>query len=101
MLLVLALMAAAAWSADYLAAVFGVKHVGASRQAMAGVGAGSLLGIVGGLPGLLLGPIAGAMNGQWVARRNRAQATCAGLAAVVKLGTGLAMVVVFGLAYLI
>ena len=43
------------------------------------------------------------------ARRNRAQATCAGLAAslsfllaaVVKLGTGLAMVVVFGLAYLI
>jgi len=89
--------------------VFGVKHVGASRQAMAGVGARSLLGIVGGLPGLLLGPIAGAMNGQWVARRNRAQATCAGLAAslsfllaaVVKLGTGLAMVVVFGLAYLI
>lgn len=108
-LLVLALMAAAAWGVDYLAAVIGVKHVGASRQAMAGAGAGALLGIFGGLPGLLLGPIAGAMTGEWVARRNPAQATRAGLAAglsfllaaVVKLGIGLAMVVVFGLAYLI
>jgi uncharacterized protein YqgC (DUF456 family) len=49
------------------------------------------------------------MTGEWVARRNPAQAARAGLAAgvgfllaaVVKLGIGLAMVVVFGVAYLV
>jgi uncharacterized protein YqgC (DUF456 family) len=68
-----------------------------------------VLGLFGGLPGLLLGPIAGAMTGEWVAKRDRAQATRAGLAAglgflvaaVVKLGIGLAMVLVFGVAYLV
>jgi uncharacterized protein YqgC (DUF456 family) len=108
-LLVLALMAAAAWTVDYLAAVIGVKRVGASNKAMAGAGAGALLGVFGGLPGLVIGPIAGAMTGEWVARRNPTQAVRAGLAAglgfllaaVVKLGIGLAMVAVFGVAYLI
>jgi uncharacterized protein YqgC (DUF456 family) len=108
-LLVLALMAAAAWTVDYIAAVIGVKHVGASGKAMAGAGAGALLGVFGGLPGLVIGPIAGAMTGEWVARRNPKQAARAGLAAglgfllaaVVKLGIGLAMVAVFGVAYLV
>lgn len=108
-LLVLTLMAALAWSADYLAAVVGVKHAGASGQAMVGAGAGALLGVFGGLPGLLIGPIAGAMTGEWVAKRNPAQATRAGLAAglgfllaaVVKLAIGLAKVLVFGVAYLL
>jgi uncharacterized protein len=108
-LLVLALMAALAWLVDYLAAVIGVRRAGASGQAVAGAGAGAVLGLFGGLPGLLVGPIAGAMTGEWVARRNPAQATRAGLAAglgfllaaVVKLGIGLAMVLVFGVAYLV
>ena len=108
-LLVLALMAAAAWTVDYLAAVIGVKRVGTSTKAMAGAGAGALLGVFGGLPGLVIGPITGAMTGEWVARRNPTQAVRAGLAAglgfllaaVVKLGIGLAMVVVFDVAYLV
>lgn len=108
-LLVLAVMAALAWSVDYLAAVVGVKRAGASGQAMAGAGAGALLGVFGGLPGLLIGPIAGAVTGEWMAKRNPGQATRVGLAAgaafvlaaVVKLGIGLAMVLVFGVAYLV
>jgi hypothetical protein len=108
-LLVLAVMAAAAWTVDYIAAVIGVKRVGASGKAMAGAGAGALLGVFGGLPGLVIGPIAGAMTGEWVARRNPMQAARAGLAAglgfllaaVVKLGIGLAMIAVFGVAYLV
>jgi hypothetical protein len=108
-LLVLAVMAAAAWTLDYIAAVIGVKRVGASGKAMAGAGAGALLGVFGGLPGLVIGPIAGAMTGEWVARRNPTQAARAGLAAglgfllaaVVKLAVGLAMVAVFGVAYLV
>jgi hypothetical protein len=107
-LLVLAVMAVLAWGVDYVAAVVGVRHVGASHQAMAGAGAGALFGIFGGLPGLLLGPMAGAVAGEWAARRNGAQAARAGmaaglgfvLAAVVKLGIGLLMLLVFGLAYL-
>lgn len=106
-LVVLAVMALLAWGVDYVAAVVGVKRVGASHQAMAGAGAGALLGIFGGLPGLVVGPMAGAVAGEWVARRNGAQAARAGmaaglgfvLAAVVKLGIGLLMLLVFGLAY--
>lgn len=108
-LLVLALMAALAWVVDYVAAVMGVKRVGASGKAMAGAGAGALLGVFGGLPGLVMGPVAGAMAGEWVARRNPRQAARAGLAAglgfvlaaVVKLGIGLAMVAVFAVAYFV
>lgn len=108
-LLVLALMAVAAWSVDYLAAVVGVRRAGASGQAAAGAGAGALLGLAGGLPGLLVGPIAGAMAGEWLARRQTSQATRAGFAAgisflvgaIVKLAIGLAMVVVFAVAYLV
>ncbi len=108
-LLVLALMAAVTWTVDYVAAVVGVKHVGASGTAMAGAGAGALLGVFGGLPGLVIGPIAGAVTGEWVARRNPTQAARARLAAgvgfllaaVVKLGIGLAMVAVFGVAYFV
>ena len=108
-LLVLTLMAALAWPVDYLAALIGVRRAGASGQAVAGAGAGAVLGLFGGLPGLLLGPIAGAMTGEWVAKRDRAQAARAGfaaglgflIAAVVKLGIGLSMVLVFGVAYLV
>jgi uncharacterized protein len=108
-LLVLASMAVAAWSVDYLAAVVGVRRAGASGQAMAGAGAGALLGFAGGLPGLLFGPIAGAMAGEWLAKKQASQAARAGLAAglgfvlaaLVKLGLGLTMVLVFAVAYLV
>jgi uncharacterized protein YqgC (DUF456 family) len=100
-------MALLAWAVDYLAAVLGVKKVGASKQAMFGAGIGTLLGLPLGLIGLILGPIAGAMVGEWIARKDQQQAAKAGLAAGVafiaamalKLGLGIAMVAVFAFAY--
>ncbi len=100
-------MALLAWAVDYLAAVLGVKKVGASKQAMFGAGIGTLLGLPLGLIGLILGPIAGAMVGEWMARKDQQQAAKAGLAAGVafiaamalKLGLGIAMVAVFAFAY--
>ena len=107
--LVLGVMAFIAWLAEYVASALGVKRVGASGLAVAGAAFGALFGLVGGLPGLIVGPIAGAMAGEWIARRDGAQATRAGLAAGVgflvavgaKLLIALAMVGVFAVAYFV
>jgi uncharacterized protein YqgC (DUF456 family) len=106
---VLGLMAAIAWAVDYLAAALGAQRAGASRLAIAGAVGGSLLGLVAGLPGLVIGPIAGAMFGEWLARRDPAGATKAGLAAglgfviaiAAKLGIALSMLGVFAFAWFV
>lgn len=106
---VLGVMALLAWVIDYVAAALGVKRAGASGMAMAGAGIGALVGLLGGLPGLILGPIAGAMVGEWIARKDHAQATRAGLAAglsfiaamAVKIGIAVAMIGTFAFAYFV
>ena len=90
---------------DHVAALLGVKRVGASGLAVAGAFAGGLLGLFGGLPGAILGPIFGAMAGEWLAERDHRQAARVGVAAGVsfivamalKLGIVFAMLAVFGL----
>ena len=87
----------------------GVKRVGASGKAVAGAAIGTVLGLFAGLPGLILGPIVGAMAGEWLARRDAAQAGRAGLAAGVgfivavaaKLGIAIAMLGVFAFAWFV
>ena len=108
-ILVLGVMAFIAWLAEYLASALGVKRVGASGLAVAGAALGALFGLVGGIPGLIVGPVIGAATGEWIARRDGAQATRAGLAAGVgvlvavgvKLLIALAMVGVFAVAYFV
>ena len=63
-------------------------RVGASRLAMLGAALGALFGIFLGLPGLLLGPFAGAVAGELLHRRNL-QAGTLGHAAKVGAGTWL------------
>lgn len=107
-LVVLGGLAVLAWLVDYLAALFGVKLAGASRQALAGAAIGTVLGLLGGLPGVLIGPVLGAVIGEWLARRNGAQASLAGLAAgfgfligmVAKLALAGMMVGIFAIAWL-
>ena len=106
---VLGVMALLAWAVDYVAAALGVKRAGASGMAMAGAGIGALVGLFAGLPGLILGPIVGAMAGEWIARKDQAQATRAGLAAglsfiaaiAVKIGIAVAMLGTFAFAYFV
>ncbi len=92
---------------DQVAALLGVKRVGASWLAVAGAFVGGLLGLFGGLAGAIVGPIAGAMAGEWLAERDHAQALRVGAAAGVsfivamalKLGIVFAMLAVFALAW--
>jgi uncharacterized protein YqgC (DUF456 family) len=100
-------MAVLGWLADYLAAVVGVRQAGASGKAMAGAGIGAALGVFGGLPGLILGPIVGAMAGEARAGADPRQVTRAGIAAgfgfllatIFKLLLAFAMLGVFAVAY--
>lgn len=105
--LLLGVLALLAWLVDYVAAMLGVKKVGASGLAMAGAGVGALGGMFLGLPGLILGPIVGAAAGEFIARKDQRQAARAGVAAgfgfiiavVAKLALAMAMLSVFAFAY--
>ena len=106
-LAILGIMALAAWVVETLASVWGVKRAGASGMAMAGAAAGAILGIFAGLPGLILGPIVGAVGGEYIARRDERTAARAGIAAgigflvaiVAKLAIAVTMLAVFVFAW--
>lgn len=108
-LLVLGVLALLSILVDFAASSLGAKRVGASRAAMLGAALGTLLGLFFGLPGLLIGPFAGAAVGQFLVRRDLADAGRAGVGAwvgfllgsVAKLALAVAMVVIFAVAWFI
>ena len=77
--------------ADYLAAALGAKRVGASRKAVFGAVAGTVLGIFTGLWGLLFMPLAGAAIGEFLALRDLQRAGRVGIATWVGLLLGTAV----------
>jgi uncharacterized protein YqgC (DUF456 family) len=89
---------------DLLAGALGAKRVGASKQAVAGALAGTVIGLFFGLPGLLLGPFVGAVLGELAAGNSVLRSTQVGVSAwlglifgtIVKLVSSLMMVVLFG-----
>lgn len=89
-LAILAVLALLTYAVDFAAGILGAKRFGASRRAMAGAMLGALLGLFFGLPGLLLGPFAGAAIGEFSARRNLSAAGRAGLGATIGLVLGVA-----------
>lgn len=92
---------------DIAASALGAKRVGASPRAVWGAMVGSIVGIFFGLPGLLIGPFAGAVIGELSARGGIAQATEVGMATwigllvgtLAKLALSLTMLGLFALAY--
>ena len=86
-----------------VAAALGAKRVGASPRAVVGAGLGTLLGIPFGLPGVVLGPLAGAVLGELSVHRQWRHAAGVGVAAwigfligtVVKVGLAFAMIAIF------
>lgn len=108
-LIVMALLLLATIAVDLLASALGARHVGASPLAVAGAVLGTLVGLFFGLPGLLLGPLAGAMLGQFVSRPDWRQAGKVGLATWLGLLVGgavraaltLSMIAVFAVAYFV
>jgi uncharacterized protein YqgC (DUF456 family) len=91
---VIALLAIVAWVTDYVAALLGARKAGASPLALAGAAIGTVLGIFTGLIGLLFMPLAGAMAGEYWARRDANRATRVGLATWIGLLVGTVVKVV-------
>ena len=86
-IVVLTTLAVASYAVDIAATALGAQRVGASRWAVAGAFFGTLVGLFFGLPGLLLGPLVGAVAGEYLSRGSLRDATLAGF------GTWMGMVV--------
>src|ERR1700682_3941947 len=89
---------------DLLAGALGAKRVGASKQAVWGALAGTAIGLLFGLPGVLLGPFLGAVWGELAAGKSVFRSTQVGVSAciglifgtIIKLVSSLMMVALFG-----
>ena len=89
-LVVIAVLAAASYAIDVVAAAVGVKHLGASRRAVGGAALGMVAGLFFGLPGLILGPFAWAFLAELTTKRDLKQAGRAGAAAWIGIAIGIA-----------
>lgn len=90
-LLVLGVLTVLSLVADLLATVVGARRVGASRKALWGTFVGSLAGMFFMPLGLLLGPLAGALVGEYWHGRELGRSTRVGLATWMGLLLGLAL----------
>jgi uncharacterized protein YqgC (DUF456 family) len=89
-IVILVLLTALTYAADFAASALGVKRVGASRRAIIGAALGALVGLFFGLPGLLLGPFVGAAVGEYSVHRDPEQAGRAGFGAWLGMVIGVA-----------
>jgi len=93
---------------DLAASAAGASRVGASRAAVTGAAAGTLIGAFFGIAGLIVGPLAGAVIGELTAGTGIRRAGKVGLGAwlgfvvgtLLKIALAFAMVGVFIIAYL-
>ena len=88
-LTVIAVLAVLAWVLDYVAGLLGAKKAGASRQALVGAAIGTVVGLFMGLIGVLFMPLVGAAIGEYMARKNEAQALKVGVATWLGIMVGL------------
>lgn len=108
-MIVLGLLTVFALGIDFAAGLLGARRVGASRLALWGAAFGTLVGVFLGIPGLIVGPFAGGLIGEWLHGRNLSQASRVGIGtwlgmafgALVKLVVSFVMLGVFVLAWLI
>ncbi|MGH8172550.1 MAG: DUF456 domain-containing protein [Rhodanobacteraceae bacterium] len=107
-LIALGVLTVIAVAVDFLAGLAGAKRVGASKLALFGAAVGTIVGIFFGIPGLLLGPFAGALLGELFAGGTLKRATNVGVGAwigfligsVLKIGVCFAMLGIFALAFI-
>lgn len=108
-LTVLAVLTVLTFVVDFMAASLGAKRVGASWAALAGAALGMIVGLFFSIPGLILGPFVGAVAGEYLARKDWAQARRVGVGTWLGMLIGIAgklaliftMVGIFVLAYVI
>ena len=97
-LAVVALLAVLSWVLDYAAAMLGAQRAGASRLAVAGAAIGTVVGLLMGIVGVLLMPLAGAAAGEYLARRDHRGAARVGVATWLGIMAGLVAKVVIAFA---
>lgn len=108
-LILLGTLAVLALAIDFVAGMLGARRVGASTRALWGASIGTLVGLFFGLPGLLLGPFAGAVIGELTVGSHFGKATSVGIGtwlgllfgALTKLALCFTMLGVFALAYFV
>jgi uncharacterized protein YqgC (DUF456 family) len=106
-LTLLGILTIASFAIDLAATALGAKRVGATKLAVVGAMLGTLGGAFLGIPGLILGPFAGAVAGEMLSHGRMQQATRAGFATwmglifgtLAKLALVFAMLGVFAVAY--
>jgi uncharacterized protein YqgC (DUF456 family) len=93
--IMLGVIAASTYVVDVAMMALGMDRLGASRRAMAGAAAGTLAGLFFGLPGLIVGPFAGAVLGELSVHSDLRRAGRAGVAAWIGFALGTAVKVGF------
>ncbi len=99
-LTLLGVLALLSYAIDFLTTALGAKRFGASPRAVAGAALGGLVGVFFGLPGLLFGPFAGAVLGEFSRRASVVEAARAGLGATLGLIFGALLKVALAFAML-
>jgi uncharacterized protein YqgC (DUF456 family) len=89
-LAVLGVLTAATFGVDFVATALGARKLGATPRAATGAALGTLVGIFFGLPGVLIGPFAGAVLAELSQKRTVQQASRAGLGAWIGMVFGAA-----------
>ena len=84
-LTLLGALALLSYGIDFLAAALGAKRFGASSRAVTGAALGALIGLFFGLPGIVLGPFAGAVIGEFSRLASAKAAARAGVGATLGL----------------
>ena len=87
-LIVIGLLALLATGVEFAASALGAKRAGAHRRAVIGAALGAVVGVFFALPGILIGPLAGAVIGEFSVRGNLARAGRVGLATWVGMLLG-------------
>lgn len=91
----LGLLTLLSFAIDMWATAMGAKRVGASRMAIIGSVIGTFAGVFFGLPGIVVGPFAGALIGELLHRRRLQRAD---LGHAAKVGVGTWFGIAFGIA---
>jgi len=106
-IIALGILTMATYVVDVATMALGMKRLGTTKRAMAGGAVGTIAGVFFGLPGLIIGPFAGAALGELTAHGDARRAGRAGITAwigfligtVIKVGLTLAMVGIFLMAW--
>jgi uncharacterized protein len=100
---ILILLTLVSYGLDFLGGYFGAKYFGATRWGTLGAVTGAIVGLFFGIPGLFVGPVIGALAGEFIAGKKMIDAGRAGWGSLLgnlggmfaKLVIALAMIVIF------